>query len=200
MTPRPLSAGVLMLAFMLLAPASATKALQDPNAFIAGLGTHGMQVLGPQVPLAQRIERFRELFQANFDVLGIGQFVLGRYWRSLTPAQQQEYLSLFQEYTVRAYSARLGEYTGAPFRVMGSRPSGREIVVSSEVLPAGGRAVHLDWYLTERGGQYKVSDVHVDGISMRVTQRDYFQSIIQNNGGRPDALLSVLRQEIRRSR
>ena len=48
-----------------------------------------------------------------------------------------------------------------------------------------GRPVEIDWHLIDAGGQLKVSDVDVDGVSMKVTQRDEFASIIQNNSGRP---------------
>ncbi len=98
----------------------------------------------------QRLNRFRELFHNDFDVPGIGQFVLGRYWRTATPQEQQEFLQLFQEYIVRAYSARLAEYGGEPFRVTGTRPSGDETIVSSEIVRGNGAPVGVDWYLIER--------------------------------------------------
>ena len=151
-------------------------------------------MLGPSVSPAQRVARFRELFREDFDIPGIGQFVLGRYWRTATPEQQQEFLRLFQEYIVQAYSSRLGEYGGEPFRVTGSRPSGEETVVSSEIDRRGGNRVQVDWYLTSRGGRQKITDVYVGGVSMKVTQRDEFASVIQRNGGRVDALLAQLRQ------
>ena len=97
---------------------------QDARAFVATLGEQAIQVLGPNASPAQRLARFRELFHDDFDIPGIGQFVLGRYWRTATPQQQQDFLGLFQEYLVRAYSARLSEYAGEPFRVTGSRPEG----------------------------------------------------------------------------
>jgi phospholipid transport system substrate-binding protein len=67
-------------------------------------------------------------------------------------------------------------------------------VVSSQVVGPSGNAVRIDWYLIDRGGQYKVTDVYVDGVSMKATQRDEFASIIQRNNGRVDSLLAVLRQ------
>ena len=44
-------------------------------------------------------------------------------------------------------------------------------------------AVKVDWHLTDRNGTYKISDVMVDGISMAVTQRSEFASVIQRSGG-----------------
>src|SRR6185437_5438455 len=99
---------------------------------------------------------------------GIGQFVLGRYWRTATPEEQQEFLALFQEYIVQAYSARLGEYGGEPFRVTGSSNSGDDIVVRSQVIRQNGAPVGVDWHLDDQGGALKITDVYVGGISMKV--------------------------------
>jgi phospholipid transport system substrate-binding protein len=198
MTRRLQLIGTLILLAGLLpaAPAGA----QDAQAFVAALGNQAIQVLGPSVSPAQRVARFRQLFRDDFDVPGIGQFVLGRYWRTASPEEQQEFLRLFQEYIVQAYAGRLGEYGGEPFRVIGSRPSGDETVVSSVIERPNAGRVQVDWYLITRGGAPKITDVYVGGVSMKVTQRDEFSSVIQRNGGRVDALLAQLRQRLAAAR
>lgn len=187
--------GVLLLGALCVA-APRPAAAQDPRAFVSALGRQAIEVLGPGVPAAQRLARFRSLFHDDFDVPGIGRFVLGRYWRLATPQEQQEFLKLFQEYIVRAYSARLGAYAGEPFRVIGARPNGAETVVTSEILRSNGAPVQVDWLLIERDGQYKITDVYVGGVSMKVTQRDEFASVIQRSGGRVSGLLAQLRQKL----
>jgi len=188
--------GALALTLGLTATTRPGLAAPDPTAFVGDLGTEGIQVLGPDVPQTQRLARFRALFRQDFDIPDIGRFVLGRYWREMTPEQQQEFLGLFQEYTVRAYSERLGQFGGAQFRVTGTTPTGDEIVVTSEVDRTNGPPVKIDWHLRDRDGQYKITDVYVDGVSMKVAQRDTFASLVQKNGGRADAVLAVLRQEL----
>ncbi|MGC2413550.1 MAG: ABC transporter substrate-binding protein [Stellaceae bacterium] len=168
---------------------------QDANSFIATLGQQAIQVLGPGVPEVQRQARFRVLFHDDFDLPGIGQFVLGRYWRVATPQEQQDFLGLFQEYLVRAYSARLGQYGGEPFRVTGVRPNGAGSIVTSEIVRRNGTPIAVDWYLIGRG-PFKITDVYVAGVSMKVTQRDEFASVIQRNGGRVAALIAQLRQKL----
>lgn len=187
--------GALLVGVLLLAAPCAANA-QDARAFVATLGEQAIQVLGPSAPSAQRLARFRELFHDDFDIPGIGEFVLGRYWRTATPQQQQDFLGLFQEYLVRAYSARLSEYAGEPFRVTGSRPDGDQTVVTSEIIRPNGSKIAVDWYLIRSGASYKISDAHVGGISMKVTQRDEFASVIQRNGGQVAALLTQLRQKL----
>jgi hypothetical protein len=103
----------LFLVIGLFAAGPCQAAAQDPRAFVAELGHQAIQVLGRNVPSAQRIARFRELFHDDFDVSGIGQFVLGRYWRVATPAEQQEFLRLFQEYIVQSYATRLANMAGS---------------------------------------------------------------------------------------
>ena len=187
-------AGALFAVLLLAVPGSA--AAQDARAFIARLGEQAISVLGPSVAPAQRVARFRELFQNDFDVPGIGQFVLGRYWRSASPQEQQQFLGLFQEYIVRAYSARLAEYGGEPFRVTGSRPNGDETVVVSQIIRSNGSPIQVDWYLIGAPGRFRITDVYVGGVSMKVTQRDEFGSVIQRNGGQVGALISLLQQKL----
>lgn len=195
MTRRCAAIGLLVLGLLCLgAPREA--AAQDARAFISALGEQAIQVLGPSVSPAQRLARFRVLFHDDFDVPGIGQFVLGRYWRTATPQEQQEFLTLFQEYIVRAYSARLGEYGGEPFRVTGARPNGAETVITSEILRANGNRIEVDWHLVGQGGRFKITDVYVAGVSMKVTQRDEFAAVIQRSGGRVEGLLTQLRQKL----
>jgi phospholipid transport system substrate-binding protein len=187
--------GGLVLGILLLAaprPASA----QDARAFVGKLGQQAIEVLGPSVQPAVRLARFRELFHNDFDMPGISQFVLGRYWRTATPQEQKEFLGLFQEYIVRAYSARLGEYGGEPFRVTGSRPNGEETVVTSQIIRQNGTPIQVDWYLIGSPGAFRITDVYVGGVSMKVTQRDEFGSIIQRNGGQVGALIAQLQQKL----
>lgn len=197
MPRRSLLFGVIAVAFGLLGAAPRGEAAMDPKAFVGNLGQEGIQTLGPNVPPAQRVARFHELFQADFDVSSIGRFAIGRYWQAFSPEQQQEFLRLFSDYTVRAYADKLGTYGGSQFRVLNAAPAGDEVVVSSEVVRQNGAPVRMDWHLATAGGGYKVTDVYVDNVSMKVTQRDEFAKIIQNNGGQPEALLAVLRQQLR---
>lgn len=195
MMRRCAATGALFLLVVLVAlprPAAA----QDARAFVNTLGKEAIEVLGQNVAPARRVARFRQLFHNDFDMPGIGRFVLGRYWRIATPREQQEFLGLFQEYTVRAYSTRLSQYGGEPFRVTGARPDGDDTVVASEIIRPDGSRVNVDWYLIGGPGQYRITDVYVGGVSMKVTQRDEFASVIQRNGGNVEALLVQLRQKL----
>jgi phospholipid transport system substrate-binding protein len=196
MLRRSVLIAALMFLVGSLVPAIPAAAAADPAAMISNLGRRALEVLGKDATQAQRVARFRELLREDFDVPGIGRFVLGRYWNQASEEQRAEFVKLFEDYIAMAYATRLAEYTGETLKVTGSRPEADGAIVSSQILrPAGAAPVKVDWRLTGRDGNYKISDVSVDGISMAVTQRSEFASVIQHNGGQVQGLITMLRQK-----
>jgi phospholipid transport system substrate-binding protein len=196
MMRRSLLTAAFVLIAAVLASAIPAAAAADPTALISNLGTRALEVLGKNATPSQRADRFRALLREDFDVPGIARFVLGRYWNIATEQQRAEFVKLFEDYIALAYSTRLAEYTGETFKVVGSRPDADGAIVTSQILrPAGAAPVKLDWRVTGRDGAYKISDVAVDGISMAVTQRSEFASVIQHNGGQVQGLLTMLRDK-----
>lgn len=177
----------------LTAPAAAAM---DPDTFVTELGTRGINALRPGLPPEVRLARLRKLFRHGFDIGGIGTFALGRYRWQATPQQQQQYMALYQEFIVRVFSNKLNEYGGTSFRVTGRGASAEDTVIASELARTDGSRLHLDWHLVSAGGRYRVTDLGVDGVSMKIQLRDRFASWIQDNGGQFNSLLAVLRQEI----
>jgi phospholipid transport system substrate-binding protein len=47
----------------------------------------------------------------------------------------------------------------------------------------------------QSGGDYRVIDVAIEGVSMAITQRDDFSATIQRNGGRLSALIEALKSK-----
>lgn len=183
------------------APAIPAGTGGDPATFINNLSNQ-VHVLVRNTSPEQKLAGFRELFREDFDVPGLGRFVLGRFWRILTPSQQQEFLGLFENYVVHTYSERLSEYDsdGGALRVTGSRPDPDGAIVSSEIIRGSGRGqgvqpIKVDWRLIAYNGGYKISDVIIDGISMAVTGRSELEGVAERNGGQPQAILAVMRQE-----
>ncbi len=143
--------------------------------------------------VAEQKARFTSLLSANFDTNKIGQFALGRYNRQLTAAQRTEYNTLFKKMVVNVYTARFQEYSGQTVAITGARKDEKsgDILVNSQIQqPSGGEPVPVDWRI--RGG--KIIDVIVTGVSMSVTQRDDFASVIAKGSGKVEALLAYLRQ------
>jgi phospholipid transport system substrate-binding protein len=193
---RALSATVIALAFAGALSGRGMAAGEDPQTVVRTVGTQGLAMVGPNTPPAQRTAGLRQLFATYFDSGHIAAFALGRYRSIATPQQQEEYFRLYEDYTAASYGAQLAQVGTAPFQVTGSHAQGAETIVNSQIIRSGGSAVSIDWTVVNRHGKNKITDVNIGGSSMKVTQRNEFAQWIENNGGRFDALLAVLRQQI----
>lgn len=164
--------------------------------FVDDMAQRGINFLSnPNLSAEDRKGEFRKLLRSSFDVKTIGRFVLGTYWRTSTPAQQTEYQKLFERLIVNVYANRFGEYQGQKLEVRGARPDGtNDVIVSSFIVPAkGGEEIQVDWRVRNKGNGHKVIDVIVAGVSMAMTQRSDFASVIQRGGGDVNVLLEHLR-------
>jgi phospholipid transport system substrate-binding protein len=150
---------------------------------------------------------FRELFREDFDVPGLSRFVLGRFLRILTLPEQQEFLGLFENFVVLTYSAKLLEYTdgGGGLRLVSSRPEPDGVIVSTEIIHEPGtwpihapriNPIRIDWHLSAGDRIFKISDVIIDGLSMAANGRSHLEGVVERNGGRPQVILPVMRQQI----
>lgn len=168
----------------------------DATAFMVQLWDRAVEVLNKKADPALRQERFRQLFHADFDCPGIARFVLGRYWRDASEAEQQDFVKLFEDYVVFVYTARLSNFGGQDFKVRGSRSDGDGIMVSTDIFsPGSASPLKIDWRLVSENGIYKINDVIVEGVSMLVTQRSEFASVVQRNGGQIRGLLAMMREK-----
>ncbi len=168
----------------------------EAEKFVQSMASRAITFLGDNdMSMEQKKSRFRRLLQDSFDMNTIGRFSLGRYWRTSTAAQQREYLSLFEDMIIDVYARRFSDYQGEGFETRGYRRDGRDTIVSSVIIPDRGSNVQVDWRVRYNNGRYRVIDVIVEGVSMAVTQRSDFSSVIQRGGGNVEVLLSHLRDK-----
>jgi phospholipid transport system substrate-binding protein len=189
----------LLLAMSAAPATAAARVASDPGQFVQSLAQEAIEDLGSLADSeAQRIARFRTIFAEAFDVPLIARFVLGRYWRQATESERAEYVKLFDELVVQTYVRRFNEFNSARIRVLTtSKPNeDNDVIVGVEALVAGRPPVRLDVRVRQSGGDYRVIDVAIEGVSMAITQRDEFASVIQRGGGRIEALLTSLREKV----
>ena len=174
-----------------------TSQNQGAENFVKNLAQEGITFLGnSDLSEAQKAKRFRKLLTNSFDMKTIGRFALGRYWRTASADQRAEYQKLFRDMIVEVYSRRFSEYDGQSLEVRSSRGDGKHITGTSFIVSdKGGPEVQVDWRVRHKNGQYKVIDIVVEGVSMALTQRSDFSSVIQRGGGQVSVLIAHLREQ-----
>lgn len=180
-----------------VAATSAQAAKEEPKQLIERLGGEAVNILSdPEASTAQQRAKFEELFRKGFDVPLVAQIALGRYWRVATPEQRQEYVDLFYRYIIDTYTQRLNAYSGQKFRVTGTTElNADETLVKSLIDDPKGQTTNVDWRVLKDSGESKIVDVVIEGVSMAISHRSEFASIINQNGGRIEPLLDRLRKQ-----
>lgn len=136
-----------------------------------------------------------ELVIPHFDFVSMSKWVLGRRnWTSSTEEQQDKFVDEFKTLLVRTYAKALLEYSEQEIKYLPveSDPNSNIVVVKTQVQQPGAKVVPINYSMHISGGEWKVIDVVVDGISLVATYRGSFATEIRNNG--MDGLLAKLSQ------
>ncbi|HJN23409.1 MAG TPA: ABC transporter substrate-binding protein [Rhodospirillales bacterium] len=190
---------VILLVLLFPAPGFSDGIGQGAERFIVSLADRAITSLtGEGVTPEKRMQRFRSLLIEHFAVKTIGRWVLGRHWRKATQGEREEYLNLFEDLLVVTYAERFAKYSGETLVISKSVVvGGKDIVVYSSLNRAEGlKPLKVNWRVRARGGNFKIIDIIVEGISMGQTQRSEFASVILQNSGQVESLLSQLRKRL----
>jgi len=176
---------------------AADKVSAGAEKFVDDLAGQGIGFLSNEdLSSESQKSAFKKLLNKRFDMDTIARFSLGRHWRTASKAQRAEYLKLFKVMIVDVYSERFKDYQGQTLAVTGSRKEGtKDILVHSVLEQNKGPDVKVDWRVRRKNGRYQVIDVIVEGVSMALTQRSDFSSVVQRGGGDMEALLVHLRRD-----
>ena len=194
--------GVAFAVFLVAAVSGAPGRLsaeEDAGDFVQSLANEATAALADEsLSAADRERALGRLFDKSFDLRTISRFALGRYWRTATPAERREYQAVFRDFIVKTSSKRFSSFTGEQLEVTGSRREGKmDVVVRSRILRPKGPPIRVMWRLRRSSEDYRVIDVIVEGVSMLITQRDEFSSVIRNSGGKVEGLIAILRKKVR---
>lgn len=202
--PRGLSRRILMAALIaaLVVAVGVQRATADDLAiaFVQGVGDDVVAILGNKdnSTFAEREAAFRDVMVRGFDVPLVTRFVIGKHWKSATDEQRAEFSAIFLDFLARVYASRFDSYSygGEQFAVRSAiaNESGDSIVRARVARPSGADPVELDFRVRTRDGNRKVVDLYVEGISMLLTHRVEFSSVINRKG--IDGLLRDIRARI----
>jgi len=184
---------VLSLAVLTLSPA---KAGVERN-LIAGLAGEAEPVLNDKsIAPAERTRKLCSILGSVFDSQQMAQSMLGRYWRRADAGQRSELTTLMETYLIDVYAGRVDSIDGqVKFEVGSEKVIGDRTVVDSKVLRPGSPPVSVAWQVETVNGKAVVTDIIVEGISLVVSQRADFASIIRSQGGL-DGLIKLLKQKV----
>lgn len=189
----------------LLAAAAALAGLHgaraaDPDAAapISALNAGLIQAMrsGTGTPFPQRFAALAPVVDRAFDMQAILQAVVGPRWSGLPPAQQAQLLDVFRRYTVATYVANFDGFSGEKLEVLpDSRSIGADQVVATQIVPASGSPVRIDYVMRRGAAGWRAVDIYLNGtISQVAVQRSDFRSLLGTGDAGP--LIASLQRKI----
>ena len=148
-------------------------------------GIHGvLEILGqPELKApekkAERRNRMRKIIHQYFDFEEMSRRSLARAWRKRTPKEKTEFIELFSYFMERNYAGTLESYTNEKV-VLGKESIDEEFAkVNTVIITTDKKEVDIVYRLHKVGGEWRVYDVVVEGVSLVKNYRDQFRSIIR---------------------
>ena len=187
----------LIILALIILPNS--KVFADSKLFISKLTWEASKVLASNESKEQKMEKLINLAEKNVDIDGIGRYTLGKYRKTLNEDQIKEYENLFRKYFLKSFSSRLSEYTDPKINVISEEVINSKYTIVFSVLEADEKRpeIKIDWRVyTVNPEKPLVRDLIIEGLSLARTQREEFNSIIQNGEGDIKVLFLNLRNFI----
>jgi phospholipid transport system substrate-binding protein len=129
----------------------------------------------------------------HVDTQFSAQLVLGRYWRTATQQQRQQFIDAFYHSMLNNYGAALVEFTSNTLKVYPTRVNAgdQNATVRTEMSRSGGAPISVNYYMHMTPDGWKAWDVVIDGVSYIMSYRQDFQPQLAQQGGL-DAVINKL--------
>ena len=186
---------IILVSIFILQPAYA----KNPSDLINEIVDEASMILSGDDPVESKIIKLNDIAERSVDIDGIGMYTLGKYRKSISEEDKSKYKKLFKSYFLKSFSSRLVDYTDPKINVISEKKLSDKYTIVNSILEAnkGRPEVKIDWRIyTKNPEKALIRDLMVEGLSLARTQKEEFNSIIQNNNGDINSLFKVLEEYI----
>jgi phospholipid transport system substrate-binding protein len=140
-------------------------------------------------------DKLRAIYKNLFDEVELSRRTLVRNWSKLTPAQQQEFVGLFEQILEKAYANRILSYTDEKVvYYKENNISENQVEVQTKVITSS-KEIPIFYRVILKDGKWKVYDVVVENVSLVQNYRTQFNDILSSKT--PEQLLEILRKKVK---
>ena len=186
---------IILISLILSKPTYA----KNPSDLIKEIVDQASMILSSDDPVESKIIKLNDIAERSVDIYGIGMYTLGKYRKSISEEDKSKYQKLFKSYFLKSFSSRLVDYTDPKINVVSEKKVSDKYTIVNSILEAnkGRPEVKIDWRIyTKNPEKPLIRDLMVEGLSLARTQKEEFNSVIQNNNGDINSLFKVLEEFI----
>ncbi len=128
-----------------------------------------------------------------FDYVELSKRTLGLNWNKFTVDQRKEFVELFKNMLRDTYIDRITAYTNEKVNYLKEAPLTENTVEVQTMVVAANAQTPINYRAIKKGGDWKVYDVVIEGVSLVSNYRTQFRDILGNNP--PQTLIDTLRKK-----
>lgn len=171
----------------------------EPTEFISEITQTASMILKENISVDEKAEKLVILAEKAVDIDGIGLYSLGKHRKTINKEQLKRYKAIFRKYFLKSFSSRLSQYSDPKINVVSQNiVNEKYTIVSSILIETEDRPeIKIDWRVyTINPDKPLIRDLIIEGLSLARTQKEEFNSVIQNNDGDINALFKTLEEFI----
>jgi phospholipid transport system substrate-binding protein len=114
----------------------------------------------------------------------IAKSVMGKYYRRASAAERERFAEVFKTTLLRTYAKSIAGFELKQYNIQGpsgESPEPEKQVVSVDVSSSNGQVYTLVYYMLKQEQRWTLVNVMVDGINLRITFRNQFADLFQQN-------------------
>lgn len=142
-----------------------------------------------------RYQKLAPAVKETFNLAFMARFAAGSYWKKLSADQRGKLVEAFSSMSIAIYAERFDGYSGERFDTLDEkqfRSSTR--LVKTGLVKSDGKTIILNYLVGQRGGNWRVIDVHFKGVSELAVRRSEYTSALKRKGF--DGLIAVIEKKI----
>lgn len=181
---------IIILAVLFCVPASKAEPISEAEAQ-AWADEKGRLLLTTfrEPDLALRYETLDKLFLEHIDLEYISKFIMGKYWKTMTPDQRQTYRELFRRYALGIYKTFPLDFASSlTYKVTGVSVRGDfttvqavvHVTLDDKLEP---QDINLYFRLHKQNGKIKLVDITMEQSSLILAYRNRFYEMIAADDG-----------------
>ncbi len=134
----------------------------------------------PDLPNENRFLMIEQTINNNFAGAGIAKFVSGKSWSSASKETKKEYIKLFKRHLALSIASLMQGYSNQEYKLTTSKfdEKNKVTLIDMEIY-SDNSTIQVTWRVKQSKDRYFVIDLIVADISLVVTKRDEFNSMLK---------------------
>jgi len=150
-----------------------------------------------ELDVQQKRADISKIINKRFDFRAMSQRTLATNWKKTSDEEKKQFTALFSQLIESSYVGKIEAYTNEKVEYPGEKVKGKKAVVETLILTSSAD-IPVNYKLYQKGDQWLVYDVIIEGISLISNYRSSYQEIVKKDGF--DGLLARMEEKIRELR